>query len=181
MLSRSPPTGVCTRSGSRGHPTSEVAAVARGVTGPLVRAVIAAGAGDGLPGPAPAEQRGLGGEVRQQQAQHLHDLGACAQETQGHQLARIYLTEALRRRTELGSRRDTGVSRVALAVTCHHLGDSDTALGHLSTAHRELTATGDGLNAGRARAWQGRIHASRDEHAQAATALARHTSCCSCG
>ncbi|MFD4394337.1 hypothetical protein [Kitasatospora sp. NPDC058478] len=106
------------------------------------------------------------------QAQHLHDLGACAHEAHGHQLARVYLTEALRRRTELGNRRDTGVTRVALAITFHELGDSGAALLHLSTAHDELTAAGDDLNAARARAWQGRIHADRGEHAQADTAFA---------
>ncbi|MFJ7274201.1 hypothetical protein [Kitasatospora sp. NPDC098663] len=64
------------------------------------------------------------------------------------------------------------LATVRRALGCHHLGDSDTALRRLSTEHGELTAAGDGLNAGQARAWQGRIHASRGEHAQGDTAFA---------
>ncbi|WP_316521167.1 tetratricopeptide repeat protein [Kitasatospora brasiliensis] len=101
------------------------------------------------------------------QAQHLHDLGLANHAGGNPGLARVYLTEALRRRTSLGHSRDTAVTRVALALAHHDLEDDDIALGHLRGAHRELAAAGDGLNAGRARAWEGRILAGRGDFAPA--------------
>ncbi|WP_406200079.1 hypothetical protein OH807_18530 [Kitasatospora sp. NBC_01560] len=104
-------------------------------------------------------------------AQHLHGLGVATHDSGDPGIAHGYLTEALNRRSRLDNVRDTGVTRVALAVSVHALGDDDTALGHLRDAYQELSAAGDGLNAGRARAWEGRILALRGSFGPADTAL----------
>ncbi|MEU3566847.1 NB-ARC domain-containing protein [Kitasatospora sp. NPDC036755] len=106
-------------------------------------------------------------------AQHLHDLGVATHESGNPGLAQACLAEVLDRRSELGAVRDTGVTRVALAVSLHALGHDDTALGHLRDAYRELTSVGDGLNAGRARAWEGRILALRGAFGPAEAAFGR--------
>ncbi|WP_147409093.1 hypothetical protein [Kitasatospora xanthocidica] len=105
-------------------------------------------------------------------AQHLHDLGVATHESGNSGLAQVYLTKVLGQRSELGRVRDTGVTRVALAVAHHELGGDDTALAHLRDAYRELASVGDGLNAGRARAWEGRILALRGAFGPADTAFA---------
>ncbi|MFJ4184151.1 hypothetical protein [Kitasatospora sp. NPDC089509] len=109
---------------------------------------------------------------REGQAQHLQGLGRVALAAGEHGLARVYLTEALRRCAELGTGRDTGVIRVALAVALHTTGANDAALAHLRLAHEELRACGDDLNAGRALAWKGRVLAQSGEHRLAAHDLA---------
>ncbi|MBD0693915.1 tetratricopeptide repeat protein [Streptomyces sp. CBMA123] len=105
-------------------------------------------------------------------AQHLHGLGVATHASGDPEVARVYLNEALCRRSALGNQRDTGVTRVALAVALYDLGEADTALACLREARAELHAAGDGLNTGRALAWQGRILAERGEHGPAVAFLA---------
>ncbi|MFF7586742.1 NB-ARC domain-containing protein [Kitasatospora purpeofusca] len=104
-------------------------------------------------------------------AQQLHGLGVATHDSGNPGIAHGYLTEALNRWSRLDSVRDTGVTRVALAVSLHELGDDNAAFAHLRDAYQELTAAGDGLNAGRARAWEGRILALQGSFGPADAAL----------
>ncbi|MGW7579758.1 NB-ARC domain-containing protein [Kitasatospora sp. NPDC054768] len=106
------------------------------------------------------------------QAQHLHDLAVALFDAGNHQTGLNLLEEALKLRAGLGIGRDTGVTRVALAVALHQRGETDRPLDQLRTAYQELTDADDGLNAGRARAWEGRIHARNGEFGPAEKAYA---------
>ncbi|MFJ5122341.1 tetratricopeptide repeat protein [Kitasatospora sp. NPDC088548] len=104
-------------------------------------------------------------------AQHLHGLGAAHHDAGEPDLALPPLRQSLRLRREFGRRRDAGVTQLQLAIVVADLGDRESALAGLRTAHADLSAEQDGLNSARALAWTGRLLTQAGRHDGARTAL----------